>query len=117
MYTHTRTDATMQHVHNAHVPTVLVNVRGERAERLEPVVVMALVVTVHAWTVRMGMFARTYVCICLSICVNSTLYFRVCGVSICLWVYVYRGRSLQLYLRPGTIVPMGVAIRDGYQEQ
>ena len=60
MHTH-QCQNTNRHVHNAHLPAVLVNVRGGRAELLEPAVVMALVVTVQAWAIRFGTFARMYV--------------------------------------------------------
>ena len=51
----------MQNVHNAHVPTVLVNLTDGSAEPVEPAVVMALVVTVQARAIRFGTFARMYV--------------------------------------------------------
>ena len=57
----------MQDVHNAHLPTVLVNLTDGSAELVEPGVAMALVVTVQAWVVRFGMFARMYVCMWLAI--------------------------------------------------
>ena len=66
----------MQHVHNAHLPTVLVNVRGGRAELLDSAVVMALVVTVQAWVVRFGMFVRMYVCmyLAISLCIFVSIF-------------------------------------------